>query len=365
MKIDLTKIKELTKESIKKAADIEIARKAEEDRLRIEAQNIEKAKKAEEERLVIESQIIERNKILFEASIKENLSIIKKTAVLQALNGYSNCNVKLNAKHASEIGKRLNLLNFECIISNKLAHIDIDSDLKHSTVKLDNDRKYEISAICGNEIAEIESLPAGNNQYVKEHAINLIKNICINAKKFKLRHIGEDFFDWNDRSSDGKNINDADCVSTMISLNKKIYDVIDKCLLINSRFDKDSLKDNSNINVQWKSQPWQTGLMDNFLNPYALNWLSSGTGQGFILNLKSSIENAASNGHTNLTLDLTSLGIKEIRWGINEAFKVMLAEKPLGVIPFKVNMLKELFDYLGFSSNVVVLYGRHRLHIQW
>ena len=91
--------------------------------------------------------------------------------------------------------------------------------------------------------------------------------------------------------------------------------------------------------------------MKDMLNTYALNWLSSGTGQGFVNNLKTGIENSASLGKSNITIDFVSLGINEVRWGLNEAFKVKIDENPIGVIPFKTALINEIMIFLGFKIN--------------
>jgi len=161
--------------------------------------------------------------------------------------------------------------------------------------------------------------------HVKNSATIHIKKIEKLAIDFELRAEVNDLFHMDETDIDGNNIHDSECIYAMELINKWVRDLRNSCLLINSRFDGviDS-EFNVRQTISWKAQSWTHGIMDDLLNPYTLNWLSSGTGQGYLNNLKVCIENAAVHGHSNKKIYFEYMGINEIRWGLNEAFKTLI-----------------------------------------
>jgi hypothetical protein len=331
MKIDLEKIKIITQEGVKKALELEAAKKAEEERLRVEAEIQEKLRKK------------------FNDLVKKEIENFKNIALSAAFEGWYGATITVDMKIAPVLKTHLSQLGFSCEILNKKDKVDVGLEVD---VLNEVDRKNAVSELCYNELREVELICNQSSEFIKSDAINYINTIENKGVDLELRHVQHFLFNWDEKDVEGNSIHDDECVDVMIELNSRIRNLIESCLIINSKFDNDKSKYNVEVSVSWKQHTWMSGVMEEMFNPHTLNWLSSGAGQGFVNNLKTCIENSASLGKSSLSLDFVSLGINKVRWGLNEAFKVMLDEKPIGVIPFRIDLIIEMMVYIGFKTNV-------------
>ena len=101
MKIDLKKIKTITQEGIKKALDLEAAKKAEEERLRAEVEIKEKLRKK------------------FDDSVKREKNNFKTIVLNAALEGWYDASTAVDLIIAPELKAYLSHLGFSCEILNK------------------------------------------------------------------------------------------------------------------------------------------------------------------------------------------------------------------------------------------------------
>jgi hypothetical protein len=302
IKLDPKKIKQVALDAQQKNAEIEAAAKLEAER--------QKQK---------------------DRQLNKELLKFEKAAISEAVAGQKTIVYSWN----KEFPELLDLL--------KAKKFTVDKSLRD--VQISNESK--ISDMCANMAADLNHIDEINDEnlkFVKESVldtINEIRSMSGHADNNLSTFINEKIKDWHESIYGGREILDKNCVRVM----KRII------ALFRQTFNFSKESEEVTAIFSWRNHEWISGKRDGLLNPRTLNWISSGTGQAFIKNITETLEAAASNGLLSVSLEVSSLGVNELRWGTEEAFKVVNNETPLGAIPFDPNLIAKLIKHFGFQSS--------------